>query len=284
MRRYHNKKRNSALLYEFLIRHISKCIVENNKEEANKAMSLSKKYFCKGSVLNDELKFYKSILETKVSSRHSAQKIINEVFSSNSRVNARKLDAEKSRLIKEINYTLRSDGFYDYKIPNYTVYASIHTLLSEGRKRKKTLKTVDKIKLEDTILEHLVREVENSPIDNLKVNPAYNNTIYKFVIQRFHKKYDNKLTENQKKLLTKYAVFLISENNSVLKSAIQKEVEKIKNTLRDIKDEAVTRDSNLMERLNECYKNLVVKDFENITEDNVLEVLKYMHLAEEVLS
>jgi hypothetical protein len=278
----HNKKRNSALLYEFLIRHISKCLINDDKEEANKAMILSKKYFVKGTVLHDELKLFNSLLSTKVKNRDSAQKIVNVVLGEGMKLNARKLDAEKSGLIKEINHTLKNEEFYNYKIPHYTVYASIHSLLGDMRNKKKLLSPVERVKIEDNIVEHLVTENVNGPMAQIKTDPNYNNAVYKFVVERFHKKYNNKLTENQKKFLTKYAVYLISENKGVMQSAVQKEVENIKVKLKSIKDESVTRDTDLMNKLNECYKSLVVTNFENITEDNVLKLLQYMRLLEEI--
>lgn len=279
----HNKKRNSALLYEFLVRHISKCLMNKNKEGANQALNISKRYFSKGSLLNQELSLFNTVLGTKVRSRHSAQKIISDVCDRASNMNARKLDVEKSRLIKEINHTLKDGSFYDHKIPNYTVYASVHTLLNETRNKKKTLDSIDRIKLEDTVVEHLVGK-EDKVADVLKVNPEYNSAVYKFVIERFHKKYDQSLNEEQKKILTKYAVSMISGNTGVLKSALQKESKNIQEKLSRVKDEKILEDKELMRKLQECKSKFINLDFENITEEKILEVLQFMKLVEEVES
>lgn len=276
----HNKKRNSALLYEFLIRHISNCLINDNKEEAKKAVILSKKYFSVNSPLREELNLFNTILKVNVKSRSSAQKVLSEVYSRASKMNIRKLDTQKSKLIKEINHTF--GNIYNHKIPNYTVYASIHTLLSDKRTKKGILDSVDRIKLEDSIVEHLTRNDDDKITETLKTNPNYNNAVYKFVVDRFHKKYDKRLSENQKKFLTKYSVYLISENKGVMKSAIQKEVENIKKKLLSIQDENVSKDSDLMKKINECYKKFVVTDFEKINEDNILNLLQYMKLVEEV--
>jgi len=282
----HNKKRNSALLYEFLVRHISNCLINNQKSEAGKAMSISRKYFSKGTELYKDLRLFNTILGTKVKSRNSAQKVMNEVLSTAiSNTNVRKLDMEKSKLIKEINHTFSGEEFYSYKIPNYTVYASIQTLFGDRRNKKKILNSIDRIKLEDNIVEHLVRaENSNNVIDTLKVNPNYNNAVYKFAIERFHKKYDKKLNESQKRFLTKYAVYLISENKGIMQSAIQKEVEIIKEELKNIRDESIAVDKDLMSKINECYKKLVTTNFDNICERNILDILQYMKLVEEVKS
>jgi hypothetical protein len=281
----HNKKRNSALLYEFLIRHISNCLINDNKEEAKKAVAISKKYFSSGSPLRKELDLFKSVLDTNVKSKTSAQKILGEVVSAASKMNVRELDTQKSKLIKEINHTFENTNVYDYKIPHYSIYASVHTLLSDKRNKKKILESVDRIKLEDNIVEFLTSDKKNDNVaESLKKNPNYNNAVYRFVVERFHKKYDKKLNENQKKLLTKYAMFLISENKGVMKSSIQKEVENIKGKLRVVKDESLRKDTDVMKRLTECYKKFVTTDFDTVNEETILNLLQYMKLTEEVES
>lgn len=279
----HNKKRNSALLYEFLVRHASRCLIDSRKDEAKKVVDISKKYFSKGAPLFDELSLFNNLLKTRVKSRESAQRVLTSVYNHAERSNARLLDAEKSRLIKEINYTFKDEEFYDYKIPDYTVYASIQTLLNEVRSKKKALTDVEKIKLEDSITEHLVQaEGETKP--NLTVNPNYNNAVYKFVVERFHKKYDGKLSETQKKLLTKYAVYLISENKDSFKKELQKEVDIVKTKLKTVTDPAIRNDKDLSQKLTECYKKFVSSNFESIDDNTVLEILQYMKLVEEVES
>jgi hypothetical protein len=250
------------------------------KEDANKAVALSKRYFSKKKALHEELSLFNALLATQVKSRQSAEKILGEVSKSASKMNARKLDAEKSRLIKEINHTF-GDAVYGYKIPNYTVYASIQTLFSDARNKKK-LNAVERIKLEDTIVEHLVKEQTDKVVDKLKTNPDYNNAVYKFVIERFHKKYSDKLSESQKKLLTKYAVYMISENKGVIRSAVDKEISEVKHKLKHIRDKSLLDDSDTMAKITECYKKIVTTDFSEINEQNILDVLRYMKLAEEV--
>jgi hypothetical protein len=237
------------------------------KEDANKAVSLSKKYFDNKKALHEELSLFNAVLGTKVKSRQSAQKILNEVSKRASKINARKLDTEKSRLIKEINHTF-GDRLYSYKVPDYTVYASLQTLFSDARNRKK-INSIERIKLEDTVLEHLVREETDKVVNKLKVNPNYNNAVYKFVIERFHKKYADKLTESQKKLLTKYAVYMISENDGPIKSAVNKEITEVKAKLKHIRDKSLLDNSELMAKITECYKKIVTTDFSEINEQNI---------------
>lgn len=282
MKRVHNKKQNAALLIEFLVRHISKCLINDNKEDAQKALNISKKYFSKGTALHEELNLFKSLMDTKVKNRDCAQKIVSEIISESRKSDLTKLSVEKAKLVKEINHTFGNEEIYNYKIPNYTSLASIQTLMTDARNGKQTLSTVERIKLEESIIENLVSEHTSEVVDNFKVDPNYNSAICKFVVQRFHKKYADKLTETQKKFLTKYAVFLISENKGVMQSAIDKEVREIKNKLQNIQDESIYTDADLMKKLKECYKKLSVTNFDEITEEKVLEVMQYMQLVDEI--
>ena len=276
-----NKKRNSALLYEFLIRHISKCLVEGKKDEAKKAVAISTKYFSKGMPLQTELSLFGTVLKANVKSKESAQKILDAVCRTAQHMNARVLDENKSKLIKDINYTFKNEGFYDVKVPNYTVYSSLQSLINESRLKKKTLNIVDKVKMEDNVVDHLMRE-NKKPEDALKVNPNYSNTVYKFLTQKFHKKYEGKLTESQKRLLTQYSVFLISNKPDALKEAISNEVGKIRKSLMSIKDESIKKDGDLMKKLQECRKSFDNFTYNEINEAKILEILQYVKLVDEL--
>lgn len=278
----HNKRRNTALVYEFLIRHISKCLINEDKSGADKALDISKRYFSKGTLLNQELNLFNCALNNKVVSRHSAEKIVNEIINLSCKVNYRKLDSEKSNLIKEINHRLNDSSFYSYKIPNYTIYASMQTLLNNKRSSKKILDPVNRIKLEETIIEHLIAEKLDKSLEVLKVNPNYSNIVYKFVIEKFHEKYRESLNEAQKKILTKYAVSQISGNDGILRSALQKESKFIKEKLNFVNDSEIKKDKDLVKKLKECYISFSKIDLEDITEQKILDVLNYMKLAEEI--
>lgn len=283
MQKRHNKKRNTALLYEFLIRHISKCLVDGRKDEAKKAAALSAKYFGNDAPLRNELSLFSSFLKSNVSSTDAARRILEAVCKASESMNARLLDEQKSKLIKEINYTLKEEDFYNSKIPNYTVYASLQTLLNESRLKKKVLNVIDRVKVEENLCEYLTKP-KSIKQESLKVNPNYSTTVYNFLIKRFHKKYEGKLNESQKKLLTQYSLYLISNKEQQLKEVVNKEVARIKNSLISIKDESIRKDQDLANKILECRKRFSSSSFEEVNESKILELLQYMRLIEEVES
>jgi hypothetical protein len=282
-KRYHNKKRNAALLYEFLIRHISSCLVSNKQEEAKIALAISKKYFAKGTILNEELKLVNTLVKNKMKSKESAHRLVSEVLSLSKKVDSRKLDVEKSLLIKEINHNFGMDTVYNYKVPNYTVYASINNLLTDNINKKSRLSLVDRIKFEDSIVEHLTKEVvTQSKTPDLKSNPKYNNLVYKFIVERFHKKYENKLSVNQKKLITDYALYLVSNDKDKFVNEVKSQFSTIAKKLSNVKDKTLVENKDLMTKINECSSKLATVDVDSVTEVGVVNILKYIQLSEEV--
>ena len=48
MRLKHNKKRNTAFVYEALVRELTQSVVKNNKNKQNKIVSIIKEHFSQG--------------------------------------------------------------------------------------------------------------------------------------------------------------------------------------------------------------------------------------------
>ena len=78
MKQKHNKKRNTAFLYEALTRELTISILENNHERQKKATSILKEFFKKDEVLSTELGLYQNLTEVDSLSAHTADKLIQE--------------------------------------------------------------------------------------------------------------------------------------------------------------------------------------------------------------
>ena len=95
----HNKKRNAALIYEQLVRYISRALVEGRSEKARIASSIIKEHFVKGSQLYKEFRLFNSLMRTTVSDRMIAARIVEEARKAAQDHDPKSLDSEKSRLI-----------------------------------------------------------------------------------------------------------------------------------------------------------------------------------------
>ena len=129
----HNKKRNTGLLYEFFTRYIGKAILDNRDSDIVKSKSLLKKHFNRGTDLYKELKLFKALTESKISSREQALHLINRVREAVKYQSQARLDLEKTSLIHEINSNLNADLFFEEAIQNYKQLGTIQVLLNTWR-------------------------------------------------------------------------------------------------------------------------------------------------------
>ena len=60
----HNKKRNTAFLYECLIKEMTKAIVRGKLQKKQQIVETLKRYFSKGTPLYNDLQLYKQLMET----------------------------------------------------------------------------------------------------------------------------------------------------------------------------------------------------------------------------
>ena len=102
MKLKHNKKRNTAFVYESLVREMTKAIVEKNLELKDDIVSIIKEHFTKNSLLYRELKLYKTICETYDLEPHTAEKLVYEIRKEHTKLDKQILFTEQSILIKKI--------------------------------------------------------------------------------------------------------------------------------------------------------------------------------------
>ena len=133
MSKSHNKKRNVGLVYEFLVRYISRTLVENREDDAQKAIRILNRRFKAGTQVYREFRLFNSLLTTRVSSGNVVSSIITEARSATRRLNLKELNSEKSKLIREINHSLQDPTFFNQQVVDYKTYATIQTLLNEWR-------------------------------------------------------------------------------------------------------------------------------------------------------
>ena len=61
----HNKKRNTAFLFEAIVKELTKAVVYGDKNKQKIISSLLKEHFRKNGVLDNELTLYKQFYETR---------------------------------------------------------------------------------------------------------------------------------------------------------------------------------------------------------------------------
>ena len=125
----HNKKRNTAFVYEALVREATVAVLKNQKEKKDKAVSILRKHFRGDSVLKKDLECYRSLYENQNIGETTSEKILKEVRLQRQLIDSDNLFKQQSILISDINKELSSDVFNNF-VPNYKTLATIDQIFS----------------------------------------------------------------------------------------------------------------------------------------------------------
>lgn len=219
----HNKKRNVGLIYELLVRRLTKAIVESDKKTATTINKILNSRFRRGNELYKEFRLFNAIISTTGVNDQLAFRIIDESKNAALDHDPITLDKEKSLLIKDINHMINEENFYDMKIKNYQVYASTQQLLNYWRGDDKDI--AESAKHESTVHKWLVHEQEEVNLDAHKT-PAVNDLTFQVMQEKFMKKYGSLLSKKQANILRLYCEGkndeLMSAMNEVVKSTDSK--------------------------------------------------------------
>ena len=99
----HNKKRNTAFVFEALIREATVAIIKESPGTKEKVVSIIKKHFVPGSVLYRDLQNYRSLYENQSLPRDIAEKIVKEAKLASRLLDTEGLFLSQSDLIADVN-------------------------------------------------------------------------------------------------------------------------------------------------------------------------------------
>jgi len=269
MRLKHNKKRNTAFVYEALVRELTESVVKNNKNKQNKIVSIIKDHFSKGSALGEELELYKTIYETRDIEKNMAEKIVTEVKQKHNSLNKKSLFVEQSALINKINRTL-SNKVYNNFVPNYKTIASVYSIFQDA------LPIKDRLLLE----ENIVDQMSSSVITNEEKQQPIDSIVYGTFVKKFNEEYSESLNENQKDLLGQY-IASFSDNGVEFKAYLNEEIGRLKEKLNEVKDQ---ENKDLSEKVSRVYSILDNTKNQPIDTETLEIVLKTQELLEEMES
>jgi len=215
----HNKKRNTAFLYECLIRELTKAIIKEDKQKQIEVKSLLREFFAKGKVLSKELDLFKSLLESKELQQDFSKRLMVETKKDFDALDRKEVFNEQTALINKINKAIGNKTFSNF-VPNYKDLATIGLYFQNTN-----LNAKKRIMLEDKVVGYLTRLDENhtemKPIDQLEFN---------MFVRRFNETYEHSLLKEQKELLSNF-ITSFSDNGLGLKVYINEEIGRLKNAV-----------------------------------------------------
>jgi hypothetical protein len=202
----HNKKRNVGLVYEFIVRDITKASLANDQNRINLGKEILKEYFSKNSQLLLELKAFKKLQNGNFSCKETAIRFMDSV-KLETKLNHKKLDVEKTALIHEINKNLNSNGdFFNQFVPDYKSFATIQTVLNSWTNQDYIKENHSFIHtLEDKLLVYLTTPKQNIELkENIDLAKTDNKLVVSLMQKKFEEKYGKLMDERQKNILREF--------------------------------------------------------------------------------
>lgn len=277
----HNKRRNSLLIYEFLVRTISKSLIEDDKKGSAAALKILRKHFKQGTELYKEFRLMNSLAKTTVSSEHVAASILKEAKIASETFDFQKLDREKSILIRNINHILNDENFYDQHVNEYRTYATIQTLLNEWKSSNKDLHRM--AQFEDQLMKHLVTEKTQASDTTITEDTSGTaRLLMKVMSKKLNEKYSSILNEHQKSLIKAYAYSAASEDQTSIKMKLQEIKSELVGLIDGYKSEV--QNDYLKNKLSETKTVLLEENLETIDDSTVTRFMLYAKLNDELAS
>jgi len=270
----HNKKRNTAFLYETLVRELTSSVVSNNKPRNKKILAIMKEFFSRDTALGLELELYRTLYETDSVDEMTAEKLLLEVKRVYMALNQEETFDQQSRLIGTINRELGKSTFNTF-VPNYKDLATISQIFDKRTTiKRRTL-------LENVVLKKMssgatsLTESAMKPIDNI---------VYKTFVEKFNEQYSETLRAEQSALLSAYIVSF-SDNGVALKMFLNEELSRLKGVIESSRTiNEIASDKEMLQKADVVIETISGFSSRQIDRDMLKQVMKIQELAAEIES
>tara|TARA_R100000008_G_scaffold85680_1_gene76287 strand:+ start:1784 stop:2623 length:840 start_codon:yes stop_codon:yes gene_type:complete len=269
----HNKRRNTAFIFEALVRELTKTVINKDDSLKNKIVKVIKEHFKNDTELNKELELYKALRNTYDLKHESAEKLVAEAKKEYNRLNQDKIFNEQSSLIKRINKTLTSDIFSNF-VPDYKNLATIYQIFNDKVPVK------EKVLLESNLVKRLTSNFK--PYEQDQSAKHVDALTLKSFTKRFNTEYGSKMLEEQKRLLNKYIMSFL-DNGVELKVHMNEEIGRLKTMIKEsLQLDEIKQDKDMLEKTNSVYT--LLENFKNANIDGtmLIKVLKIQQLVKEI--
>ena len=264
----HNKKRNTAFLYEALVRELTKSVVSNNSTRSKIVKTILKEHFRSGKVLFSELGCFTALTDKSNLDRYTAEKMIFRAKNEYDNLNQQEIFKEQSAVIKKVNTELGKEVFNNF-VPDYKSYATLAQIF--GTKMPVKNRVIMEQKIVETLTSSEEVQEEMQPVDSLVV---------KSFTERFNKEYTELLPE-QKELLNRFTISF-NESEADFKLYAGKELKRIQEGVQaSLELPDVREDEEMVENTKKVLDQISKFNVANLDEQQILKILKLQKLARE---
>jgi hypothetical protein len=264
----HNKKRNTAFLYEALVRELTKSVVEQNTSRSEKVKKILKEHFKSGMVLFSELGCFNALSQKDELDRYNAEKVIFRAKKEYESLDQQDIFNEQSAVIKKINNDLGREVFNTF-VPDYKSYATLAQIF--GNKLPVKSRVIMEQKILETLTSGSSEPQRLQPVDNLVVKSFTDN---------FNKEYANLLPE-QKSLLSKY-ISSFNDSEADFRLYVGAELKRIKESVEaSLNLPEVQDDQEMVDNTRRVIEQVSGFNVSNLSEQQILKILKLQKLVRE---
>jgi hypothetical protein len=265
-----------GIVYELLLSHISTKLLEGNKKDAKIATKIIEKHFKKGTELYREFRLFNALAKSDITHTHTVASILNEAKQASRNLNQRKLENEKSLLLRDINYKIADKDFYYRNISSYRDLGLVQLALNEWRKEDRDIKKL--VDLETRLGELMLRS--KNKVNEQKYDVSHSDRlVLKIMTEKFNRKYGEELSRDQRKIIEGY-VFLSDKEPSKLQKFFEHKKREALSSLENFEDKSDNR--YLLSKLDEVRKKIESLPSNDINDTNVVKFLTLTKMINEI--
>lgn len=266
----HNKKRNSLIVYEQLMRKIASCLMEENHTLAKKYYKIIQEFYYSDNEIQKEYKLALA-LANKDCSEFVAKRILDESRKKVKFQSSSSLNQEKTMLIQKIR-ALGDQDFFNQPIKEYKAYATIQVLLNDWREDSCEIDRITNYegKLYNRLLES---DTNKNDDQDIKIDEDVSNLAVKLMSEKFEIKWAEKLSIDQRQILKDYISGQVDTKKlQALKESTLQEIEKLKKT----------SSNEALSQLNDVKKFLLETKTDVLDDETILQFMQIAELKNEI--
>lgn len=269
MKNKHNKKRNTAFVFEALAREATTAIIKGDQERKAKVVSIVRKHFTGDSLLRKDLECYRSLYENQNLDEATSKKILEAAMISKRLIDPDGLFKQQTEVINDINKDLSPATFNNF-VPNYKSLATIAKMFNTNSPKQTVM-------LESKIIQGMTGKTEEQTLD-----PIDSLTFTTFT-KKFNEKYGDSLLREQKELLNHY-ISSFSQDELETKIYLNRELGRLKQSLSEaVNVDEIANDPEMIKKTNAVKDRLETLSKETrLNESTLLTILKTQELVKEI--
>ena len=269
MKNKHNKKRNTAFVFEALSREATVAIIKGDHAKKEKVVSIVRKHFTGDSLLKKDLECYRSLYENQNIDETTGKKIVEAAMAAKRLIDPDGLFKQQTEVINDSNRDLSPATFNNF-VPNYKSLATIAKMFNTNSPKQKVM-------LESKIVEGMIGGTDTEtlePMDSLT---------FRTFTKKFNAKYSDSLLQEQRELLNHY-ISSFSHDDLETKIYLNRELGRLKQSLSEaINTEEIANDPEMIRKTNAVRERLENLSKEtSLNESTLLTIMRTQELVKEI--